>query len=142
MEPSRDGGFWTVCFGNGARERRAAGWFVAACAAWAAVLLLAAYVLKHQIVATPAAWAVAAVPALGAIGTVLVFVRFLRDLDELQRGIQIGALAFGFGAMWVAISSYPLFERVGAPAADSEHYVLVMMLAYMIGNVVAWIRYR
>ena len=142
MEPIRDSGFWTVCFGSGPRERWAGGWFVAASLAWAMSFVAATYALRRELVAPPVSWAVAAVPPVVAVATLLVFVRYLRELDELQRRIQLGALAFGLGAMSIAITGYPLFELLGAPKADSSRYLLVMVLSYVLGNVVAWIRYR
>lgn len=142
MEPIRDSGFWTVCFGRGPRERRAAGRFVVGSSVSAVSFVAAAYALKHQLVAAPVSWAVAAVPPIVTVAALLVFVRYLRELDELQRRIQLGALAFGLGATWVAITGYPLFELVGAPKADPSSYLLVMVLSYVLGNVVAWIRYR
>lgn len=142
MEPRKDGSFWSVCFGSSPRERQAAGWFSAASLAWAASWVAAAYVFKHELAGATASLAVAAVPGLFAVSMVLVFARYLRELDELQRRIQLGALAFSLGATWVAIATYPLFETAGAPKADSAPYIMVMVLAYTAGNIVAWIRYR
>lgn len=142
MEPRKNGSFWTVCFGSSPRERQTAGWFSVASLVWAASWVAAAYIFKNRLVAAPASLAVAAVPGVFAVTMVLVFMRYLRELDELQRRIQLGALAFSLGATWVAIATYPLFETAGALKADSAPYIFLMVLAYMVGNIVAWVRYR
>jgi hypothetical protein len=48
----------------------------------------------------------------------------------------------GFGVGWVAMSGYPILERLGAPAIDASIYVVVMAVSYSIGNVIGWRRYR
>jgi hypothetical protein len=142
MEPRTESGFWTTCFGSSPRERWAATWFAVTCLAWAVSFVAAAAVLNRELVAARASWAVAAVPAVFAVATLLVCVRYLRELDELQRRVQLGALAFACGMTWVAIAAYPLFELVGAPKADSSSYMLVMVFSYMVGIIVAGVRYR
>lgn len=142
MERRKDGGFWTVCFGSSPRERRAGGWFSVAGLAWAVAWVTAVHTLGHKLVAPPASLAVAAAPAVLAVVMLLLFMRYLRELDELQRRIQLGALAFSLGAMWIAVTAYPVFELAGAPKAASAPYVLVMAVSYMVGNIIAWVRYR
>ena len=142
MDSANDGTFWTVCFGSSPRERRAGGWFSVAAFIWAVAWVAAVYTLGHQLVAAPMSWVIAAVPAVFGVTMLLLFARYLRELDELQRRIQLGALAFGLGVTWIAITAYPVFELAGAPKAGSASYILVMVLSYMAGNVVAWVRYR
>ena len=51
---------------------------------------------------------------------VLTYIRFVRDADELQKSIQLHALAFGFGATWLAMTGYGLFEELGAPVVNNN----------------------
>src|SRR3954465_9805496 len=124
MEQREDRGFLAHCFGGSARERRACAWFSAGCLAWAAAFVESSYALKHELVAAPASWLVAAAPAAAPVAGLLVFVHYLRELDELQRRIQLGALAFALAAAWIAIPAYPLLELAGAPKAASAVYVV------------------
>ena len=68
--------------------------------------------------------------------------RFLREADELQRTIQLQALALGFGAGFFALPGYRIFERLGAPAADIADFTMVMAFFYVIGAFLGWRRYR
>jgi hypothetical protein len=87
-------------------------------------------------------WAIAAVPIILGVLVLFTYRRFLRESDELQRQIQLEALALGLGVGWVAISSYPLFERLGAPPLDTADYVLVMAVSYSLGSILGWRKYR
>ena len=142
MAQQEDPGFLARCFGGGRRERRAGAWLVAGCEAFAVAFVGSTYMLKHELVGAPVSWLVAAAPVAAAVVVVLVFVHYLRELDELQRRIQLDALAFSLAALWVAITAYPLLELTGAPKAGPALYILIMALAYVLGIMVAGVRYR
>ena len=117
--------------------------FLVACLAWAILFAGATFVMRRELVGTgPLAWVVATLPTLGAIAVALTYAHFLRYADELQRQIQLKALALGFGAAWVAICGYPLFEPLGAPAAEADDYFLVMVAAFALGSILGWRKYR
>lgn len=77
---------------------------------------------------------------LGALA-VISYHRLLRRADELERKIQVEALALGFGAGAVGMMAYRLAERAGAPAMDINDALLVMLAAYVVGVIVARRRY-
>jgi hypothetical protein len=81
--------------------------------------------------------------ANGVLGVLAVasYFRLLRRADELERKIQVEALALGFGAGAVGMMAYRLAERAGAPSLDINDALLVMLLAYAVGVVVARRRY-
>lgn len=111
--------------------------------AWAVSFLGATYAIKHELLPAGAfSWMAAAVPTLLGLGVIFTYRRYLREADELQRVIQTEALALGFGVGWLVICGYPLFERLGAPAADISDYLVAMVIAYSIGSVVGRRRYR
>jgi len=68
--------------------------------------------------------------------------RHLRKADELQRAIQLHALALGFGASWLALCGYPLLERLGAPALVPGDYVVVMAVFFSLRILLGRRRYR
>jgi len=81
--------------------------------------------------------------ALIGLGMIYAFIRYLKVLDELQRKIQMDALAFTVGAGLVGGFTYSLLAA-GNYIADAEasDVILVMMLAYMAANIIGKMRYR
>ena len=103
------------------------------------VATTATYVLG----APPPAVGYTAALANAALGVAAVwsYFRLLRRADELERKIQVESLALGFGAGAVGMMAYRLLERAGAPPLDVNDALLVMLLAYAIGVVLARRRY-
>lgn len=89
-----------------------------------------------------ARWHVAAVPAIAAVAVFVVFLRYLSRMDELERRVQLEALALAGGVGWLLISSYWVFEELGLPEADAGNLVLALSVIYTIGQVIGWRRYR
>jgi len=91
--------------------------------------------------AVPAAlpWLLVAATLAFAVLAVRGYLAFLREADELLRRIELGGLAFGFGAGAVFSLLYPLLERLGAPALWGEATAVVMMLSWSAG---AWLAAR
>jgi hypothetical protein len=71
----------------------------------------------------------------------VAYVAFLRDADELQRKIQVEALALGFGAGLVAMHGYRLLERAGMARLDVNDLGIVMVVAFVTGIVFGRRRY-
>jgi hypothetical protein len=85
-------------------------WFIS----WFGLLIL--FRLRRDLV--PAGmlyWVVAALPLFVAAGALWFWARYLRQADELQRRIQLNALAFGFGVTFFWIGSYSVLVVAGAP---------------------------
>lgn len=133
---------WLECGGATPRQRRNTAMLVGAFFLWAIGFLGATWAITEGIFPGSLSWAIAAVPIILGIVVLFSYRRFLRESDELQRQIQLEALALGLGVGWVAISGYPLFERLGAPAMDSGDYVLIIALAYSFGSILGWRKYR
>lgn len=119
-------------------QRRALGWVVA----WAVAFLGATFLLTADL-GLPAAvtWSLALVPSLLGVAMFVAYFLFLRASDELQRKIQMEALALGFGTGVVAMNGYRLLERAGAPAIDVNDIGVVMMLAFAVGIFLGQRRY-
>ena len=112
-----------------------------ALAIWALVFLGSTALLRFGAVEGAAAWLVALAPATMAVIAIRHYVRFLRAADELLRLIQLEGLALGFGAGFVFMTSWRLFERAGAPHLDVSDGLLVMILFWTLGQVLAARRY-
>jgi hypothetical protein len=142
-ETTKDLTFWERCGDTTPRDRRNLTRFVLAIAAWGIAFVAASWITKNGVVASGAmAWFVAAVPTAAALWVVQAYTHYLREADELQRATQLHALALGFGAGWIALTGYPLFERLGAPPIEASDYTVAMAAAFSIGCLVAWRRYR
>jgi len=117
-----------------ARDRtnlnRANGWMVL----WLVFFAAATWLIKTGVVTVgPLGWLVAILPTAVGVVAILGFGRFLREADELQRKIQLQALALGFGAGLFAGFGYRLFEGLGAPEARISDASIVIVFFYLIG---------
>lgn len=113
-----------------------------AMAAWAVAFVGGAHLLRRGLAGTgPLSWVVAGLPAvLGAL-VVMAYVRYLRETDEFQRTIHLGALGIGFGGGWFAAAGYRLFELQGAPELSRGGVIIVMAVAYTAGILLGRRRY-
>lgn len=87
------------------------------------------------------AYVVALVPNVVGVGMILVYLRFLREADEVQKKIHLEALGWGFGSGALFMIGYRLLERVGAPQLDICYPLAVMMIAWAISQLVATRKY-
>ena len=113
-------------------------WALAWMAAWVAATFAVRFGGERL---GPAAWLLAAVPILLGVAAIVSYWQFLRHADELLRLIQLEGLALGFGSGAVFMVSYRLLERLGAPTLDTSDPLLVMVVAWAIGQWLAARRY-
>jgi len=85
------------------------------------------------------AWGLTLLSVVLLLVTVRAYSVFLRQADELLRKIHLDALALAFGTGVVLTMGYRLCERLGAPEIDINDPLLVMLLAWGIGQ---WIGIR
>ncbi|MGH7570668.1 MAG: hypothetical protein ACREMK_02355 [Gemmatimonadota bacterium] len=110
---------------------------------WAVSFVAGAQLIKRDLLpAGPVSWVVAALPSAIAVLVLIAYARFLREADELQRMIQLKALALGFGGGFFAIAGLSLFERLGVHWLDMGDSLVVMPVLYSIGVVLGQWRYR
>ena len=77
------------------------------------------------------------------VGMIVTYMRFLTELDELQRKIQLDSLALSLGVALVGSFSYSLLVTAKFISdAEISHIILLMGLTYMVGIIVGQIRYR
>lgn len=113
------------------------------CLVWGILFAGGMMLIKHELLpAGPLPWLIALLPSVAGVFVLLEYVRFLRRADELQRLIQLQAMAWGFGGGFLAICGYSLFEQLGAPSADAAGIVAVMPILYAVASLVGAWRYR
>ena len=113
--------------------------------AWVASLALAAFgpenLWNDQPVPTLAA---IALNVLIGVGMLFAHKRYLQSLDELQRAVQLQAMAWSLGAGLVGGLAWTLLARYDLIGIEAEIAQLVafMGLVYLAGCIVGVLRYR
>lgn len=72
----------------------------------------------------------------------LAFLRFFRAMDELQKRIQLDALAFGFGTTGLLTFSYGLLQTAGLPEVSFVFVFPLMIALWGFGTIRATMRYQ
>ena len=134
--------FWKNCELT-ERDRRNQWRFVWLSLAWAIAWVVASITIKHEWVGKgPAQLIIALLPTILGVGMLLAYAKFLREADELQRKIQLDALALGFGSGLVGSVLYRLLERAGFVAAtDVSDAIIIMIVGYIAGILIGQRRY-
>ncbi|XPF95422.1 hypothetical protein ACM9HF_05245 [Colwellia sp. RE-S-Sl-9] len=77
------------------------------------------------------------------IKLVLSYKYFLIYLDEMERKIQLDALALSVGVTIVSFASLSILARGGIIGeAKTFHLIMILSLSYMIGIVVGRVKYK
>ena len=113
--------------------------------AWVASLALAAFGpgIFWNDQPAPTLLAIAFNVAVG-VGMLFANKRYLQAQDELQRTIQLQAMAWSLGAGLVGGLAWTLFDRHDLVAFEAEiaHLVVFMAVVYLAGCVAGLLRYR
>ena len=114
-------------------------------AAWGASVALAGFgpeILWNE-EPTPTVIAIA-VSVLIGVGMLFANKRNLEAMDELQRTIQLQAMAWTLGAGLVGGIAWTMFARHDLIGFEAEigHLVAFMGVVYMVGTIVGFLRYR
>jgi len=77
-------------------------------------------------------------------GMIRMFKQYLLGLDELQRKIQLDAMALSLGIGLVIGSSYELLEDIKLIPFEPEipHLLILMSLTYVVGTVLGHRKYQ
>ncbi len=120
-------------------QLRLVGWIFAWAAAW---VLASAGIGRGWVPGGAPAITVTLLHVLLGGAMMLAFRRFLREADELQRRIQLEALALGFGAAVVGAAAYRLLERAGATdVSDVSDVIMILAVGYSVGVIAGQRRY-
>lgn len=116
--------------------------FLTAMAAYVVVLPISIALI---IASPPSAWwriPLALAPVIPILFALRAFMRFFRRMDELQRRIQLEALAFSFAVIGVVTFSYGCLVYVGFPSISWVYILPLMIALWGIGQALATRRYQ
>jgi hypothetical protein len=139
---STNAGFLEVCPPATPGERQRDLRLAVACLGWALSFVVARALIRYGALPGAVPWLVALLPTVGGVVLLTAYTRYLREIDELQRAIQLQAMALGFGGGFLAICAYVTFVPLGAPQVDPLSLLAVMPVLYAIGMLVGRGRYR
>jgi hypothetical protein len=103
------------------------------------------FVSIRALAGAPSVWwriPVAVAPMLPALLVLRAVMRAFTSLDELQRRIQLEALAFGFAASAVLTFTYGFLQGVGFPQVNWTLVWPVMGSMWVLGLLIARRKYR
>jgi hypothetical protein len=90
----------------------------------------------------PWKYVVALLPVLPALWFATLFARHFGEMDELERKIQLEALAFAFSAAVILTLGYGFLQHAGWPIPNWVWVWPLMGMCWLIGKFVARRRYR
>ncbi|PTX46637.1 hypothetical protein [Allosediminivita pacifica] len=111
-------------------------------AAYGALLVLSQTVLSDGVEGQAARLLLALLPMLPALFICWVVVRSIRQLDELQRRVQLEALAVAFAGTALITFGYGFLEGVGLPRLSMFLVWPVMASFWFVGVMVGRFRFR
>lgn len=77
------------------------------------------------------------------IGMILSYKRFITEADELERKIQLDALAVSVGATIVTFSSYSVLQKaINIPELSAAYLIVILSVAYAAGLVIGRMRFK
>lgn len=110
-------------------------------AAYVAIVSVTMWLLRgHQ--HTPLGYCIAILPVIPAAWTLWAFMRMFRRLDELQRRIQLEAVAFSFLATCLITLTWAFQENAGLPRFDVSFVAPLLVLLWGLGLATARRRYQ
>ena|ERR1035441_8732854 len=90
----------------------------------------------------PWKYVIALLPVLPALWFATLFAHTFGEMDELQRKIQLEALAFAFSAAVILTLGYGFLQHAGLPVPNWVWVWPLMGMCWLIGKVLAQRRYR
>lgn len=112
--------------------------------AWAGSLAIISFISKYEWYSAtlPITMAVVINSGIG-VGMILAYKRFLKELDEMERKIQLDALASSVGVTLVLFGGYSILEIAGiAPELKASSLIILLALTYMAGIIIGRVRYQ
>ncbi|MFC5358791.1 hypothetical protein [Azospirillum himalayense] len=86
--------------------------------------------------------ALALLPILGTVAVAWTVLRGLRRMDELQRRIQLDAIALSFTGTALATFAWGFAEGAGVPELRAFHVWPLMAVLWVVGVCIAQWRHR
>ncbi len=115
--------------------------FLSSMAAYSIIVVVSMRFLRgHE--HTPLGYAIAFLPIIPSIFALLAFLRFFRGLDELQRRIQLEAVAFSFLGTCLITLTWAFQQNAGLPHFDVSWVAPLLIGLWGIGVGIAKRRYE
>ena len=110
---------------------------------WAGTLMLSTYLTKGEQPNSIFIIGTFSLHTLIGIAMLVSYRHFLIQLDEMERKVQLDALALSVGVTIISFSSYSILEN-GAivPPLNAAYLIALMALTYMVGIIKGRINYR
>jgi len=125
---------------------RTIGTLLAVCVALSMIssAAISVFLLHHTTPGTPMSLVFALLPLPFMVGGWIAAYAFVRRCDdELQRRIQLEGFAFAYPAIMLLVMSVKMIRRAGfLVPIDFADLFTIMTLAWALGSIVAWRRYR
>ena len=115
--------------------------FLGAMAGYAALVPLSMWMLRGR-EHTPLGYAVAFLPIVPSALALWAFLRMFRGLDELQRRIQLEAVAFSFLATCLITLTWAFQQNAGLPRFDVSWVAPLLIMLWGLGLGIAKRRYE
>lgn len=112
--------------------------------AWVATLAITAFLSGYE-------WYSSAFPTMIGfavhsgigLGMLFAYKRFLRELDEMERKIQLDALASSVGITVIGFSAYSILAKAGfVPELIPAYLIMLIALTYIAGIIIGRVRYQ
>jgi len=112
--------------------------------AWAATLALARFGPTHLWESQAASWAAVGLNLAAGVAWIVAHTRYLKGLDELERKINLDALALTLGVGFVVGLAYVTVDKAELVTRDVNVALLPMLMAavYVVTIAAGHIRYR
>ena len=112
--------------------------------AWLATLALARFGPELWWSAAALSWIAIIVNLIAGAGWMVAHARFLRRVDDLQRKIQLDAMAVALGVTLIGGCAYAAAYHADLVpyAPDIALVAIVMAVVYLVGIAVGTLRYR
>jgi len=109
---------------------------------WALSLLIGSLLSQYYSLSALVISLAFIIHTLIGIAMAFAFKRFLGQLDEMERKIQLDALALAVGVTIISFSSYSILAKNGIlPELNSAYLIALMALTYIAGIVSGRLRY-
>ncbi len=111
--------------------------------AWAGSLLIFHYGSEESWFTSVVLIVIAALTNMAiGVGMVLAYKKLLKELDEMERKIQLDSLALSVGITIISFSGYSILQDVTAiPELEPSHMIMLMSVTYIVGIITGRIRY-
>jgi len=119
-----------------ARDRRNLRRYEALLLTWAASYVLGAWAVSGELAAGALAWLPAGLSSSLALAAAVAFRRYLYGADELQRRIQLQALALGLGAAFVAWPGLNLLDAAGAAIPRLGDVLPMLVIGFYVAGII------